>query len=94
MAKTIQVRVDDELKDSADSLFTSLGMDTSTAIRIFLKAALDAGGIPFAIKHNSDNDYTLREAVNYRRGGGEFITAEQSLEYLRSVINTGVKCGR
>ena len=94
MAKTIQVRVDDELKDSADTLFTSLGMDTSTAIRIFLKAALDAGGIPFDIKHRINNDYALREAVNYHRTGGEFITAEQSLEYLRSVINAGVKSGR
>jgi len=86
MPKTIQVRVDDELKDSADNLFTSLGMDTSTAIRIFLKAALDTGGIPFAVKHQYNNDHTLREAVNYRRAGGEFITAEQSLEYLRAVI--------
>ena len=94
MPKTIQVRVDDELKDSADILFASLGMDTSTAVRIFLVAALDAGGIPFAVKHKFDNDYTLREAVNYRRAGGEFITAEQSLEYLRTVIRVGQKNGR
>lgn len=35
MSKTIQVRVDDFLKQSADELFNSLGLDTSTAIRIF-----------------------------------------------------------
>ena len=93
MAKTIQVRVDDELKDSADYLFSSLGMDTSTAIRVFLKAALDAGGIPFTVTRKHDNDYILRDAVKYQRAGGEFLTAEQSLDYLRSVINTGVKNG-
>jgi len=93
MPKTIQVRVDDELKDSADSLFTSLGMDTSTAIRIFLKAALDTGGIPFEVKHKTNNDYALSEAVKYRKAGGEFLTAEQSLEYLRTVIKAGVNNG-
>jgi len=93
MSKTIQVRVDDDLKDSADYLFSSLGMDTSTAIRIFLKAALDAGGIPFTVTRKPNNDYTLRDAVNYQRAGGEFLTAEQSLDYLRSVIKDGVKNG-
>ena len=39
MTKTIQVRVDDQFKESVDMLFTSLGMDTSTAIHIFLNAA-------------------------------------------------------
>jgi len=94
MPKTIQVRVDDELKNSADILFASLGMDTSTAIRIFLKASLDAGGIPFSVIRKSDNDNYLREAINYRKAGGEFLTAEQSLEYLRTAIKAGVKHGK
>ena len=36
MASTIQVRVDDDIKTKADVLFKDLGMDTTTAIRIFL----------------------------------------------------------
>jgi len=84
MPKTIQVRVDDELKDSADVLFASLGMDTSTAVRIFLKAALEAGGIPFSVTRKSGNDYILRDAVSYRKAGGEFMSAEKSLEYLQT----------
>ena len=36
---TLQIRVDDALKLEAERLFTSLGLDTSTAIRIFLKSA-------------------------------------------------------
>ena len=31
---TLQMRVDDDLKKKSDDLFQSLGMDTSTAIRI------------------------------------------------------------
>ena len=37
---TIQIRVDDNIKAAADSLFSSLGLDTSTAVRMFLSAAL------------------------------------------------------
>ena len=35
---TLQLRVDDSLKAKADALFSSLGLDTSTAVRIFLAA--------------------------------------------------------
>mgnify|MGYP005891164139 FL=1 len=35
MAGTIQVRVDDELKNKSDTLFKYLGTDTTTAIRMF-----------------------------------------------------------
>lgn len=40
MASTIQVRVDDELKNKSDSLFKALGTDTTTAIRMFLIRAV------------------------------------------------------
>ena len=89
MAKMIQVRVDDELKESADSLFTSLGLDTSTAVRMFLVASIDAGGIPFAIAHGIDREATIREAITYRRAGGKFLTAEQSLANMRAAMKAG-----
>ena len=60
MSKTIQVRVDDFLKQSADELFNSLGLDTSTAIRIFLTIAIENGGIPFEIKKPNS---LLKEAL-------------------------------
>ena len=47
---TIQVRVDDSTKAEADSLFSTLGFDTSTAVRMFIAAALENNGIPFAVK--------------------------------------------
>ena len=91
---TIQVRVDDSTKAAADTLFSSLGMDTSTAIRVFIAAALDFGGIPFTLANRNHNDQILLDAVNYRISGGEFLSAEQSLEYLRSAIKKGTEHGR
>lgn|GEM_PF-912801 len=93
MTKTIQVRVDSQLKESADMLFASLGLDTSTAIRMFLIAAMDAGGIPFAIRHGVDRDTTIREAISYRKAGGVFLTAEQSLMNMRNAIQAGADHG-
>lgn len=43
----LQVRVDDSLKDEAAQVFERLGIDTSTAVRIFLKRAVMENGIPF-----------------------------------------------
>jgi len=93
MAKTIQVRVDDQLKDSADALFSSLGLDTSTAIRMFLVAAMETGGIPFAVVRGVDRDSAIRDAISYRKSGGEFLAAEQSLANMREAIKAGVRRG-
>jgi DNA-damage-inducible protein J len=63
MASTIQVRVDDDIKTKADVLFKDLGMDTTTAIRIFLVQAIANDGFPFEIKKKTVNPYrTLSES--------------------------------
>ena len=43
----LQVRVDDSLKDQAAFVFEKLGIDTSTAVRMFLRRAVMENGIPF-----------------------------------------------
>ena len=45
----IQVRVDRPLKDDVSGIFEMLGMDISTAIRMFLKKCRMERGIPFAM---------------------------------------------
>ena len=57
MPSMIQVRVDDELKSRSDSLFKELGIDTTTAIRIFLTQAVANNGFPFEIKRTVANPY-------------------------------------
>jgi len=86
MAKTIHVHVDDRVKDSADSLFMSLGLDTSTAIRMFLAEALKAGGIPFAVTNGEDGDTAVRDAIAYRKAGGKFHTANEFKARMKAAI--------
>ena len=79
---TLQIRVDDNLKKRADALFESLGLDTSTAVRIFLNAALENNGIPFSVQHNVLPG-SLYEAVTDSRNRtnlhGPFATAEEAV---------------
>lgn len=79
---TLQIRIDDSLKKQADMLFSSLGLDTSTAIRIFLNAAIENAGIPFLVQHKTIPN-SLQEAVNdsrFRRNlSGPFDSAEDAV---------------
>lgn len=54
----IQVRVDRPLKDEVSGIFEMLGMDISTAIRMFLQKCRMERGIPFAM--------TIPSAAFYR----------------------------
>lgn len=57
----IQIRIDDELKEEAVKLFNELGLDLSTAIRLFLKKSVDDKKIPFKLKTKKfDTSNTLK----------------------------------
>ncbi|MBR3738730.1 MAG: type II toxin-antitoxin system RelB/DinJ family antitoxin [Eubacterium sp.] len=49
-SSNINIRVDSELKQSAENLFNDLGLNMSTAITMFLKTAVNSDGIPFEVK--------------------------------------------
>jgi len=46
----INFRIDDDVKAEAESLFTSLGMNTTTALMIFIRQSLSEHAIPFVIR--------------------------------------------
>lgn len=43
----VQFRVDDDLKNEATAVYEKLGIDLSTAMRMFLKRSVMENGIPF-----------------------------------------------
>ena len=83
---TIQVRIDDNLKAEADLLFSDLGLDTSTAVRIFISSALEAGGIPFPVKRNSNRDMILRDAIARRKTGNRFYSIDECIDDIDEAI--------
>ncbi|NLK45415.1 MAG: type II toxin-antitoxin system RelB/DinJ family antitoxin, partial [Treponema sp.] len=47
MANTvIQIRVDNKLKEDVSAIYDQLGLDLSTAVRIFFKRTVAEQGIP------------------------------------------------
>ena len=46
---TLNLRVDPEVKRSAESVLGKLGLSTSTAVDIFLRQVVLTGGIPFKV---------------------------------------------
>ena len=66
MATTnINIRVDSELKQSAEELFNDLGLNMSSAITMFLKSAVSYDGIPFELKRNAQNTKTKIDLSEY-----------------------------
>jgi DNA-damage-inducible protein J len=58
--KSLQVRIDSELKEQADELFDQLGTSTNEAIKIFLKTAVRNKGIPFSVSLETPNQETQK----------------------------------
>lgn len=68
---SINIRIDPDVKAEAQALFARLGMDMSTAVNIFIRQAIDFGGIPFVIslrKYNAETEAAMQEAEDIISG--------------------------
>ena len=64
MASTlVQIRVDEKLKDDAAAVYEHLGLDLSTAVRIFFKRSVAENGIPFSMKLGNTEQHTLNRQI-------------------------------
>ena len=54
----VNIRIDDNLKEKADSLFEELGLNMTTAINMFVRQVIRQGGIPFEITTKTDPFYS------------------------------------
>lgn len=53
---TIQIRIDEKTKKDAQKIFSKLGIDMSTAIKIYLKKVIAGQGIPFDVTVASEKE--------------------------------------
>ena len=91
----IQARVDTDLKNEASELFESLGLDMTTAIKVFLKRCLQEGGIPFEIKNRrEDNTDAMKAYMLLRQQAEDNGVSDLSLDEINKEINEIRKDGR
>ena len=49
----LQLRIDEKLKQEATEIYSQLGLDLPTAIRIFLTRSVQMKGIPFSFRRKN-----------------------------------------
>jgi DNA-damage-inducible protein J len=49
MTVDVRSRVEPELKRDAAAVLSAVGLDVSTAIRLFLRSVVETGGLPIAV---------------------------------------------
>lgn len=90
----INVRVSDKVKKQSKKLFDSLGLNTTTAVNIFLKKAIEVGGIPFDVRHDEcshiPNEETIaaikesRKDIKNRKSQDGFDNVDDLMHSLRN----------
>lgn len=59
----LNIRIDDELKDEANELFNDIGIDMSTAIKIFLRQSVREKRVPFILGEPLESTQAREEAL-------------------------------
>jgi hypothetical protein len=63
MASTIQIRIDEDTKAQASSLLADMGMDISTAVKMFLKEIINERKLPFQPKAKAVGMIPLKPGI-------------------------------
>ena len=82
----LQVRVDDELKNQAAAIYNELGIDLSTAVRMFFKKSVLVGGIPFDTKINESTLKAILAIDRMRTISEENGNSEMTLDEINDEI--------
>lgn len=59
----VSFRIDTDLKNQADTLFASLGLNMTTAFNMFLRQSVREGRIPFEVTINIPNTETIAAMI-------------------------------
>ena len=60
----INIRVNDEVKKEAETIFKSLGLNMSVTMNLFLKKCINEKGIPFDLKLPNNETIEALEETN------------------------------
>ena len=91
----INIRVDKNLKKQADELFKSLGLNTSTALNIFLTQCVRNQAIPFNVSMNSpvpsDDLMSAIKEVEYIENGKKKVKGYHNVDEMFAEINEEIE---
>jgi len=82
----VQVKVDDHLRDTAQAVAASMGLDLASAVRIFLTQMVRENGLPF--KPGGDPFYSERNLAALEKSIAQLVdgqTVTKTLDELESM---------
>ena len=82
----ITLRMDADIKHSAEKLFADLGMNMTTAFNMFVRQALREQGLPFSVTRKVPNAVTLAamDAAENDEVEGPFNSVSELMEALNA----------
>ena len=63
----ITVRMDSDIKKQCEAIYGELGINLTTAINVFLRQSLHAGGFPFDVRLDQPNKETMAAMLEAER---------------------------
>lgn len=83
MNTTINIRIDSKMKNSAAKIFDEMGLDISSAVKLFLTRAISTKSIPFPITTGRMHDpkfvALIRKETEWARKHGKKYTSVDKL---------------
>ena len=89
---TIQVRIDPKTKKAAKKILDRVGLDMSSAIKVYLKQIIISEGIPFSLL--TENGLTIQQEKEILKASEEAkrgenvdgpFEAEEAVEFLKKL---------
>ena len=82
----MSIRLDSEVKEQAQQVFSNLGMDMTTAINIFLRQAIQYQGLPFDVRLDENRRLleVLTDLDQNRNMSQPFESVSDLMEDLRA----------
>ena len=82
----MSIRLDSEVKEQAQQVFSNLGMDMTTAINIFLRQAIQYQGLPFNVRLDENRKLlqVLTDLDQNRNMSQSFESISDLMEDLRA----------
>jgi addiction module RelB/DinJ family antitoxin len=85
----IQIRIDSKTKNEAKKILDSLGMDMSSAIKIFFHQVINAKTFPCELR--GENGFTLRNAEALRESIASAKNSDKSFNKGLDLINDALE---
>lgn len=83
---TLNIRIDETLKEQAESVFDEVGLSISAAINVFFRQVVRTNSIPFELSANVPNKKTIKAIEEGRKMVSEGQKGYRDIESLKEAL--------